>query len=99
MATTVEIVTASRDSVLFVPIQALVSRETGEPDASTETEGVFAVDGSRTRFVPLRTGISDDKNIEILGGLSADSRVVVGPFKVLRDLEDSTKVKVVKAEE
>jgi HlyD family secretion protein len=99
MATTVDIVTASRDSVPLVPIQALVSREIGEPDARAETEGVFAVDGSRARFVPLRTGISDDKNIEIAGSLAEGSQVVVGPFKVLRDLEDSAKVKVVESEE
>jgi HlyD family secretion protein len=97
MATTVDIVTAARDSAVHVPMQALVARDAGKAEAKKETEGVFTVEKSRSKFVPLRTGISDDKNIEILGQLSPGQDVVVGPFKVLRDLEDSTKVKVTQA--
>lgn len=96
MTTTVDIVTASEDSVLYVPLQALVLREFGEGEDKNEHEGVFIVEEDRSRFVPVTTGISDDTNIEILEMLEEDTRVVVGPFKTLRDLEDSTKVKVVK---
>jgi HlyD family secretion protein len=99
MATTVDITTAERDSVPYIPIQALVSREAGRGDAKAETEGVFTVEQSRARFAPLRTGISDAKNIEVLGGLEGGDDVVVGPFKVLRDLEDSTRVKATEAKE
>lgn len=99
MATTVDIVTAEQDSVAYVPIQALVAREVGEDEKKTEAEGVFTVVESRARFVPLRTGISDARNVEVIGGLKSGDRVVVGPFKVLRDLEDSTKVKATEAEE
>ena len=99
MATTVDIVTAERDSVPLIPIQALVARETGEGEAKAETEGVFTVEQSRARFVPLHTGISDARNIEVLGGLTSSDKVVVGPFKVLRDLEDSTRVKATEAKE
>ncbi len=94
MATTVDIVTATRDSATYVPMQSLVSRDVGEGDKKKETEGIFTIEKSRARFVPLRTGISDDKNIEILGELRPDQDVIIGPFKTLRDLEDSTKVKV-----
>jgi HlyD family secretion protein len=97
MATTVDIVTAATDSAVFVPMQALVARAAGKAGAKKETEGVFTVEKSRSKFVPLRTGISDDKNIEILGNLSPGQDVIVGPFKVLRDIEDSTKVKVAQA--
>jgi HlyD family secretion protein len=96
MATTVDIVTASRDSAVCIPMQALVAREVGKAEAKKETEGVFTVEKSRSRFVPLRTGISDDKNIEILGDLAPGTEVIIGPFKTLRDLQDSTKVKVTK---
>lgn len=99
MATTVDIITATEDSVPYVPLQTLVSREIGPSEAKTETEGVFVVKDSRAKFVPLRTGISDDKNIEISGDVPAGADVIAGPFKVLRDLEDSTKVKVTKKEE
>jgi HlyD family secretion protein len=96
MTTTVDIVTASEDSVLSVPLQALVLRELGEREDKKEYEGVFIVEDGRSRFVPVTTGISDDTNIEILETLGEDTRVIIGPFKTLRDLEDSTKVKVVK---
>lgn len=99
MATTVDIVTATADSVPYVPIQTLVAREIGEGEAETETEGIFIVQDSRAKFVALRTGISDDKNMEISGDAPAGADVISGPFKVLRDLEDSTKVRVTKKEE
>jgi hypothetical protein len=35
----------------------------------------------------------------VLHDLDEDVRVVTGPFKTLRDLEDSTKVKVTKEKE
>ena len=96
MATTVDIVTATRDSAVYVPMQALVARDVGKVEKKKETEGVFTIEKSRAKFIPLRTGISDDKNIEILGELKPDQDVIAGPFKTLRDLEDSTKVKIVK---
>jgi hypothetical protein len=99
MATTVDIVTATGDSVSYVPLQALVSREIGEDEARAETEGIFTVEASRARFMAIETGISDDKNIEITGSIPAGSQVVTGPFKILRDLEDSTKVKVLTKKE
>jgi HlyD family secretion protein len=96
MTTTVDIVTSTADSVLYVPLQALVLREVGEKEARKEHGGVFTVKDDRSEFVPLATGISDDTNIEILDALDEDDPVVIGPFKTLRDLEDSTKVKIVK---
>jgi HlyD family secretion protein len=98
MTTTVDIITAIKDSVCHVPLQALVLRETGD-DEKWEREGIFIVEEGRSVFVPVRTGISDDKNIEVLDPLPEGAEVVTGPFKVLRDLEDSTKVKVTRAEE
>jgi HlyD family secretion protein len=99
MTTTVDIVTATRDSVASVPLQALVLREVGEGDEKSEREGIFVVRDGRSRFTPVRTGISDDKNIEVLRELPEDTRVVVGPFKALRDLEDSVKVKITEERE
>jgi HlyD family secretion protein len=96
MTTTVDIVTATAESTLYVPLQALVLRESGEDENGEEAEGVFIVKDDRSDFVPLSTGISDDLNIEILGALAEEIPVIIGPFKTLRDLEDSTKVKIAK---
>jgi len=99
MTTTVDIITATADSVSNVPLQALVLREWGEGDDKKETEGIFTVDEGRARFMPVSAGISDDKNIEIFEDLDENVQVVTGPFRVLRDLEDSVKVKITKTKE
>jgi HlyD family secretion protein len=99
MTTTVDIVTAEEDSVINVPLQALVLREVEDEDEESEREGIFLVENGRSKFMPVRTGISDDKNIVILDALPEDSRVITGPFRALRDLEDSTKVKITKEKE
>lgn len=99
MTTTVDIITAEADSVFNVPLQALVLREWGEKEDEKDLEGIFLVEDSRARFRPVSTGISDDKNIEILDNLGEEIEVITGPFRVLRDLEDSVKVKVKKTKE
>jgi HlyD family secretion protein len=99
MTTTVDIVTAEEDSIVNVPLQALVLREVEKGNEESEREGIFLVENGRSKFMPVRTGISDDKNIVVLDELPEDSRVVTGPFKVLRDLEDSTKVKITEEKE
>jgi HlyD family secretion protein len=99
MTTTVDIVTAAEDSIVNVPLQALVLREVEKGNEESEREGIFLVENGRSKFMPVRTGISDDKNIVVLDELPEDSRVVTGPFKVLRDLEDSTKVKITEEKE
>jgi HlyD family secretion protein len=96
MTTTVDIVTSTADSVLSVPLQALVLRELGKGESRQEYEGIFTVKDGRSDFVPVNTGISDDMNIEIFETLEKDIPIVIGPFRTLRDLEDSTKVKIVK---
>ena len=90
------LVTSTADSVLSVPLQALVLRELGKGESKQEYEGIFTVKDGRSDFVPVNTGISDDMNIEIFETLGEDIPIVIGPFRTLRDLEDSTKVKIVK---
>jgi HlyD family secretion protein len=96
MTTTVDITTSRADSVLYVPLQALVLREVGSGEDKEEHEGVFTVREGRSDFVPVTTGISDDMNVEILEALDEETPVIIGPFRTLRDIEDSTKVKIVK---
>jgi HlyD family secretion protein len=61
-------------------------------------EVVFVVDeGSPTKvkIVQIKTGISDDKYIEILEGLQPDQVVVKGPYKsISKELEEGSIVKV-----
>ncbi len=61
-------------------------------------EVVFVVEeGSPTKvkMVQVKTGISDDKYIEVLEGLQPDQVVVKGPYKAIsKELEEGTIIKV-----
>ena len=45
------------------------------------------------KFVPVETGITGDISIEIRKGLSENQKIVSGPFRALREIEDGDKVK------
>jgi HlyD family secretion protein len=68
---------------------------TAEDDAGEEEEiaGVFIVEEEKAEFVPVKTGIMSETDVEILKGLSKDDRVITGPFRVLRDLKDGQRIK------
>ena len=66
---TVTIVTASRQNVLVVPVRAVQS-VSGQQAATV----VFQ---NSTFLVPVRTGLSDGRNIEIVSGLNEGDVVVV----------------------
>lgn len=61
-------------------------------------EVVFIVDEgtpSKVRMVQVKTGISDDKYIEVLEGLKPDDIVVKGPYKAIsKELEEGSVVKI-----
>lgn len=126
MSADVEIQVAAADSVVTVPIQALVARdeetvkrweerrarrEAGETvdnetdseveEASTDTDeliedrkgttlitGIFLFEDDRARFVQAELGVRGETFIEVLSGVSADDKIVSGPYKVLRRLDD-----------
>jgi HlyD family secretion protein len=100
-----DIFTGSRDQVLAIPIQSLVTREIkakpGEvlkPGAPRDEEGVWLFEGKgKTKFAAVQTGLLGDLNIEILGGLKGGETVITGPFRVLRDLKGGEQVRVDKS--
>ncbi|TXK36595.1 efflux RND transporter periplasmic adaptor subunit [Pontibacter qinzhouensis] len=59
-------------------------------------EVVFVYDANNTvKAVPVKTGISDFDNMEIISGLEAGQKIVSGPFRaVSKTLKDGTKVAV-----
>ena len=44
---------------------------------------------------PVKTGIADDRYIEIKEGLEGGEEVVIGRYKALRELKDGDRVKVI----
>lgn len=84
-----EIVTAEREGVLCCPIQATGRRKLGD----REVESVFRYRDGRALLTEVKTGESDERNVEILEGVSEGDTVITGPHQVLLKLEDGAKVR------
>ncbi|MCX6551545.1 MAG: efflux RND transporter periplasmic adaptor subunit [Acidobacteria bacterium] len=84
-----EILTAERQGVLTVPLQAVVIR----PDAGGRDEtGVFVPEGRTVRFQPVKAGLIGGLDIEV-AGVNAGTPIVVGPFQALRELQHGQAVR------
>ncbi|HLA38910.1 MAG TPA: secretion protein HlyD, partial [Candidatus Glassbacteria bacterium] len=106
LSATAEIVTASRENVLTVPLQALTVRsqqqlqsQGGAPKPSAagdgqETEGVFVIRGRTAFFQPVGTGISGFSEVEILNGIEQGDEVVTGSYEALRSLQSGERVRI-----
>jgi HlyD family secretion protein len=58
-----------------------------------EVTGMFVVRDGMAAFVPVRTGLASETEIEIFGETKEGESVVAGPYKALRELKPNTKVK------
>jgi len=61
-----------------------------------ELDGVFLVEKSKAKFIPIKSGISDQQNIEIVTGLKENDQIITGSYKILRTLKDGDKIKIEK---
>ena len=105
LSATARIVTDVQKNVLAIPIIALTVRdhevlpnENIEQDSaavgrSEEAEGVFVVRDGLANFVPVSVGIAGEEHFQVLTGLQEGDSIVAGPYQVIRDLSDSTKVR------
>ena len=109
MSATATITTDTRTNVIAVPLQAIVEKQpdapaTGNGNTPAPNEkpkpikGVFYLDNGKVKFSAIETGITGESEIEVLSGVQADTEVITGPSKDLRNLKegDSVKRKVVK---
>nr|WP_311181693.1 hypothetical protein [Hymenobacter volaticus] len=79
-----------------------VNRRSGGSDEDEQAskvtdvqEVVFVIRDGKAVMTPVKTGISDFQNIEILSGLQAGAQVVSGPFRaVAKTLKDGALVVV-----
>ena len=109
LSATARVVTDTRNQALSIPIIALTVRQHQDlpnelkpasgagADAEKDREGVFVVQNGIATFRPVRVGIAGDEFFEVLDGLQAGDSIVAGPYQVVRDLKDSTRVKATKA--
>ncbi len=107
MSASVEIQTNRQDNILSVPVNAVTTRDW--PDslknknpaffANDDIRQVVFVYDTKAQTVSIRdvkTGLQDNKYLQITDGLKVDEEVVVAPYgAIARTLKDKTKVKVV----
>ncbi|HVG07618.1 MAG TPA: efflux RND transporter periplasmic adaptor subunit [Thermoanaerobaculia bacterium] len=90
MSVRAEIDTAVHSDVLVAPIQAVVERDVKDK----ETDVVFVIEDGKAVQRVVKTGISDETQVEIVSGLKPGDKVVTGPYRSLRDLNGDDAVKV-----
>ena len=73
---------------------AASAAEPAAPERTEEAEGVFVVRDEQAWFVAVDTGIAGDRYFEVISGLDAGDLVAIGPFDVVRALEDGDPVRV-----
>jgi len=57
-------------------------------------EVVFVYQDGKALQKPVRSGVSDDKNIELLEGPPEGTLLIVRPYETLQILRDSTPVRL-----
>ena len=102
MTAKVDILTATSDDALAVPVQAVVKRRLDDDgDEITgsaakgmdETDVVYVIVDDKAAVIPVSTGVSDVLYVEITDGLSEDQEVIIGPYRTLKKLEDGDSVR------
>jgi HlyD family secretion protein len=108
MTAKVDILTATREGALGVPIQAVVKRTLGEDGAEvqgTETKGfdevdvVYLVDDNEAVVRAVTTGVADELFVEITEGLGEGDEVIVGPYRTLKGLHAGDRVRLAQSDE
>jgi len=94
MTATVEIQTRLAKNTISVPIQAVTTRkDTLESSNNKKVECVFKFENKIAKFTKVKTGIQNDKFIEVLQGLSDSDLIITGPYSLIsKNLRDGTKV-------
>lgn len=85
-----EILVTGREDVLSVPIQAVRTEESG----NATQQYVFVVRDDSAQRIDVKTGIADDKYMEIVGGLKAGDRIITGPDSALQTLRSGDRITV-----
>ncbi len=77
--------------------RAATSLTASPEDDKKELQGVFVVENGRARFREVKTGITGVTDIEVTEGLKEGEQIVIGSYKVLRELKHLARVREEKA--
>jgi HlyD family secretion protein len=91
MSARAEIFTSNSSNVLAVPIQAVVEEE--DRSLNSKKHIVYKFDNGVARKLSVDTGIADDSYQQIRSGLVSGDRIITGPNRILRNLQDGDKVR------
>ncbi len=103
MTAKADILTATHENALVVPIQAVVKRRLDAkgreirgkgPAAGKRRDVVYVVDHGKASVRPVKTGISNELSVEIASGLEPGDTVITGPYRALKGLHDGDPVHV-----
>jgi len=92
MSCRAEIFTDEKDGVLAAPIQAIIIDE--NLDENETNYYAFRRNADRVSRVDVEVGISDDAYQEITSGLSEGDEIIIGPDRILRNLEDGDSITI-----
>ncbi|MCG6962820.1 MAG: efflux RND transporter periplasmic adaptor subunit [Acidobacteria bacterium] len=101
MTAKVDIITATHENVVAVPIQAVVKRKLDAEGHEVrgakareikQRDVVYLMEKGKARVRGVTTGISDDLFVEISDGLKTGDPVITGPYRTLKTLHDSDAV-------
>lgn len=90
MSARAEIFTSNSEPKPALPLQAVLVNE--DLSASVKEYYVFVYEDGVARRRNVEVGISDDQYQEIRAGLNPGERVITGPDRTLRNLEDGDAV-------
>jgi HlyD family secretion protein len=65
-----------------------------EKKKKKEEQGVFIIKNGVAKFVPVKTGITGQTEIEVASGLKEGDEIITGSYKTLRTIQTDAKVKV-----
>jgi HlyD family secretion protein len=103
MTAKVDILTATSEDAVTVPVQAVVKRrldEDGEEvrgsDAKSydEVDVVYLIEDDKAATHTVVLGVSDVLHVEITDGLAVGDEVVIGPYRTLKKMKQGDAVKV-----
>jgi len=116
MSASVEIQTKTVKNVMAIPIEAVTTRTDSsesktkygkkakkkdkEEEEETEFECVFVFQDEKACIRMVKTGIQDNKNIQVLSGLKQGDEVITGPYSaVSKKLKNKARVQKVDKDE
>ncbi len=114
MSASVDIQTQTVKNVLSIPIEAVTTRtdsseskvkygkkaKKNKDEEEKEFECVFVLSEGKALIRPVKTGIQDNKNIQIISGLKKDEEVITGPYSaVSKSLHNKSEVLKVEKED